>query len=357
VVSLGAAAVRVGVALGFLAVACANDPLPAVRPASSFVATPPASGAEPRASLAPPVAKAAAAPPACGVNDSEAVPLPELAAEQAPSSANLRSWVHVLAGPELHGRKAGTDDARRSARLIADYFAKLDAGGPPGEHCQPFSFRDGLDYNAVLHFPAGGAACKWLIVGAHYDALGPDAKGRVRPGADDNATGVSILLELARSIDEGSVHPRSNLAFVAFGAEETDLSGSSAYVKDPSVPLDRVALMINVDMAGRRPAGAIGFAYQAYGPELRRTTELVKSAGARTRVPLMGVNLGDRSDSSSFAAHAPAVFFSTMVHPDYHRASDTPDRVDFGQVERGFQLVRELVESIDCDGKAVRRTQ
>jgi hypothetical protein len=325
--------VRARLALGFLAVACAKDPLPAVRPASSFVTRPPASGGKPQASLAQPVAKARAAPPTCGVTDSQALPLPELGAEQAPASANLRSWVHALAGPELRGRKAGTDDARRSARLIADYFAQLDGGSLPGEHCLPFSFRDGVDYNAVIHFPAGGEACKWLIVGAHYDALGPDA----------------------RSIEQGTVHPHANLALVAFGAEETDLSGSSAYVKDPSVPLDRVALMINVDMAGRRPAGAIGFAYQAYGPELRRTTELVKSAGTRTRVPLMAVNLGDRSDSSSFAAHTPAVFFSTMVHADYHRPSDTPDRVDFGQVERGFQLVRELVESIDCNGRAAAR--
>jgi len=354
VVPLGTAAVRSGCVAGaVIAIACADGS--AARTKLASVSAPPSPIAEAQPSRPPPRPAEApsAARLACDVRDADAMAIPPLSTGPEPSIENLRRWVHTLAGPELRGRQAGTSDSSRAARLVADYFQSIGAS-TPGErasHCLPFTLSGTREHNAVAHHLAeGGSACKWLIVGAHYDALGLDGEGRIRPGADDNATGVAVLLELARLLRVREEHTRANVALVAFGAEEADLAGSRAYVANPTLPLDRVALMINIDMAGRHPAGAIGFGFQAYGPAIRDTTRRVKRAGARTHVPLIPAELGDRSDSTSFAPHAPTVFFSTMVHPDYHRPTDTPERVDYGQVERALRLVRELVGTFDCDG-------
>jgi hypothetical protein len=278
-----------------------------------------------------------------------------LEALREPSDANLRSWVQTLAGAGLRGREAGTTDALRAASSIADRFSALGIERPDSSgYCRPFSDADLRDHNVVAHLPPRRDACRWVVLGAHYDALGVDRSGRIFPGADDNASGVSLLLEAARLL---AAERRSDVGvvFAAFGGEEKDLSGSRAYVQGPTLSLDRVALMINVDMVGKRPAGHPGIGYQPSGRESERTDRLVKRAAGRAGVGVIPMRLGDRSDSASFAPHVPTVFFSTAVSAEYHQPTDTPDRVDYGQVRRALQIVLELVASVDCEALPVAR--
>jgi hypothetical protein len=274
----------------------------------------------------------------------------ELPALSDRSSDNLRAWVAALAGPELRGREAGTNDALRAARGIAEQFARLGAHAPgEGGYCVEFS-ADGLrDQNVIAHLPPTTDGCRWIVLGAHYDALGVDQAGRVRPGADDNASGIAVMLEVARLVATSARRPRVGLVLAAFGAEEKDMLGSQAYVAHPSVPLDSVALMINVDMAGRRPGGRYpSIGWEASGPERRATAGLVRQASKRAQVGAIPMRLGDRGDSASFAPHVPTLFFSTAVHPDYHQPTDTPERVDYGQVERALRIVLEVVDAVAC---------
>jgi hypothetical protein len=298
----------------------------------------------------PPQAPDAGAQPACSLGVASALPLPELESSQDPSGANLRAWVHLLAGPELRGREAGSADSRRAARLIADHFVSIGAPPPAATgHCQEFSSSGLRDQNVIAHFAPDSASCPWILIGAHYDSLGIDERGLVYPGADDNASGVAVLLELSRLLAKSSKRPRVGVVLAAFGAEEKDLGGSRAYVGAPTVPLDRIALMVNVDMAGRRPRGYAVIGYEAYGRDRVRTVRDLTRAARRARVDVVAMRLGERSDSASFAPHVPTVFLCTAVHADYHQPSDTPDRVDFGQVDRMLRVVLELVETASCE--------
>ena len=296
----------------------------------------------------------ASAPRICAAElAGEPLALPTADASPDISRTNLESWVRLLAGPELKGREAGTNDSKRAARLLADHFLAVGALGPiAGGYCQLFAASGISDQNVVAHVPPVGDAgrCGWVVVGAHYDALGVDSKGRVRPGADDNATGVAVLTEIARLAASRQLGSEVGIVVAAFGAEEKDLLGSEAYVADPTVELSRVTLMINVDMAGRRPANNPGLGYEATGPKRRWAQRLVRAAGKRARVGVISMRLGDRGDGASFSPHVPTVFFSTTVHADYHLPTDTADRVDYAQVERAARTVRELIVSLPCEG-------
>ena len=351
--ALGAESVirRAALALFASLTGCSTPvPEPAESPAMSAPAmSAPAARPEREIMRAPIESQASAASACAQAEDLPAVEKPELEAEAEPSEANLQSWVRTLAGAELRGREAGTRDALRAARSIAERFSAIGVDRPDASgYCRAFSEGSLHDHNVVAHLPPRQSACRWVVLGAHYDALGVDRRGRIYPGADDNASGVSLLLEAARLL-ASERRPDAGVVFIAFGGEEKDLSGSRAYVRDPSLPLDRVALMINVDMVGKRPAGHPGIGYQPYGRESQGTDRLVKLAAGRAKVGVIPMRLGDRSDSASFAPHVPTVFFSTAVSAEYHQPTDTPERVDYGQVRRALELVLELVESVGCD--------
>ncbi len=337
------------IGLGLLSACSTSVPEPAV-------ALPTAAESAPHPTRAPAPVEAAAGVPVCEAAEHlPAVEQPTLESMSDPSENNLRSWVQTLAGPALRGREAGTDDALRAARSIAERFSALGIDRPDrAGYCRPFSDADLRDHNVVAHLPPRRDACRWVVLGAHYDALGVDRRGRIFPGADDNASGVSLLLEAARLL-ASERRPDAGVVFAAFGGEEKDLSGSRAYVQGPTLPLDRVALMINVDMVGKRPAGHPGIGYQPSGRDAGHTDRLVKGAAGRAGVGVIPMRLGDRSDSASFAPRVPTVFFSTAVSAEYHQPTDTPERVDYGQVRRALQIVLELVESVGCGDRAEAR--
>jgi Zn-dependent M28 family amino/carboxypeptidase len=246
--------------------------------------------------------------------------------------------------------------------MIAGELAALGWSGPPGdgEMCQAFELEKVADQNVVAHLsrPGGGdpAEGPFVIVGAHYDAQGVDGAGNVYPGADDNASGVAALLEIARLLRQDLGRAGSDVVLIAFGAEERGVLGARAYVKAPTAPLDRVALMINLDMVGRpffdgSPLRAalgnvdttIGFATSKLGEEEtdRRIRQAARGAGARVMgVPEQVVTVtGSSSDSVIFSEHVPTLFLSTSMHKDYHRPTDTAEKIDYGQLERVVRLV------------------
>jgi hypothetical protein len=265
------------------------------------------------------------------------------------STRNLMTWVELLAGPGLRGREAGTRDAQAAAHVIAEYFQAI-ALLPQGTsgYCTRFG-ADGIrDQNVLAHLlPVNKNACGYVVLGAHYDALGVDNRGHIRPGADDNASGVAVLLEAARLLAVEPL-PDVGVVFASFGAEERGFLGAQAYAMRPTIPLASIRLMVNVDMAGRRPSGYPTIGYQVFGPERQRTTELVRSASKRSGFVVTPARLGARGDHAAFGPTVPAVFFSTMTHADYHSPNDTPRRVEPTQVTSTLRLVLELVRGVGC---------
>jgi len=171
-----------------------------------------------------------------------------------------------------------------------------------------------------------------VVIGAHYDHLGrggegslaPDALGSVHHGADDNASGVAAVLGLARAFVAAGGVPRT-LVFVAFAGEEMGLLGSTHYVRHPARPLDRTVLMVNLDMVGRLRDRTLYVGGVDGGRGLR---ELVSAQAGGLTLALRGDPFGPSDHTAFYSAGRPVLFLFTGAHADYHRPSDTWDKVD-----------------------------
>lgn len=202
--------------------------------------------------------------------------------------------------------------------------------------------------NVVGYLP--GTTSEYIVIGAHYDHLGlgeqyslaPEKVGTAHPGADDNASGTAGLISLARTLS-GGPKLRRGVVFVAFAGEELGLLGSSHYVNHPLLPLDQARFMINMDMIGRVGQGKV--AVGGAGPDSpfrRLLTSLERKHGVRLDLDDSAVY--GSSDHTSFRTKmVPFLFFFSGLHADYHRPSDTWEKVDAKGAARLLNLIAELV--------------
>ena len=176
---------------------------------------------------------------------------------------------------------------------------------------------------------------EWVVVGAHYDHLGlgdehslaPSQIGQIHHGADDNASGTAGVLEFARL---ASMHKRAfkrSILFMTFAGEENGLLGSNYFVNHPTVPLGSIAGMINMDMIGRVNNNHLNVLGVGTSPEFKSwIEEFNKSVGLQLNFSASG---HDGSDHISFdGKHIPILFFFSGLHSDYHRPSDTADKIN-----------------------------
>jgi aminopeptidase YwaD len=190
-----------------------------------------------------------------------------------------------------------------------------------------------------------------LILGAHYDHLGlggegsldPEALGVVHNGADDNASGTSGLIELARILSEGDRRPARSVLFLAFAAEERGLWGSTHYVRNPLLPLDRTVAMLNLDMIGRLEGRTLVVEAVSTAEEW---TDVLEAANQSMAPPLsiaMSQDVPANSDHYAFYGEGlPVLFFNSNTHVDYHRPSDDWDKVDIEGLGQIVDLVTEV---------------
>ncbi len=273
------------------------------------------------------------------------------------SGERLKQHVDYLASPEMEGRGLGSTQLEEAAAYIAGEFADagLVAAGDDGGYLQGFAVEEGEDgqphrvYNVIGYLPGTNPAYadQAVLVTAHYDHLGhgwPDVRqsdvGRIHPGADDNASGVAILIELARNFAAGAP-PERNLAFVAFSAEEAGLLGSRYYVEHPRpAPLEGIVGVINLDSVGRledQPISVLATGSAMEWPFVFRGVTAV------TGIPSENIaGATASSDQQSFIDRGvPGVQIFTGAHLDYHRASDTPDKVNAAGMVKVATFVKE----------------
>ena len=190
-----------------------------------------------------------------------------------------------------------------------------------------------------------------LIIGAHYDHLGlggegsldPEATGEVHNGADDNASGTSGVIELARRLSESDRRPARSILFLAFTAEERGLWGSTHYVRNPLLPIAQTVAMLNLDMIGRLEGRTLVVEGASTAEEW---TDLLRAANQSTSRPLTIATSQDvpaNSDHYSFYGEGlPVLFFNSNTHVDYHRPSDDWDKVDIEGLGQIIDLVTEV---------------
>lgn len=202
----------------------------------------------------------------------------------------------------------------------------------------------------------GPLADETVVIGAHYDHVGRGGANSLTPGsqdihngADDNASGTSVLLEVARRMAAGP-KPARRMVFIAFTAEESGLIGSAHYCKEPVFPLENTIAMLNMDMVGRLSQGKL----TVFGNgTAKHWTSLLESlpAAQALQINLQPEGFGPSDHHSFYTKKIPVLHFFTGTHADYHRPGDDWDKIN----TRGMEQITDLVEAIARD--TVARTE
>jgi hypothetical protein len=178
---------------------------------------------------------------------------------------------------------------------------------------------------------------QYVIIGSHMDHLGAvekaDGKKDIYRGADDNASGVSGVIELARAFATCDPKPRRSIVFIAFGSEEIGVIGSQYYVNHPLFPLDKVQVMINLDMIGRNSSNTITVSSLGSGKEIEEEAPQINENFGGILIKPLPNNVAGGDHTSFYIKKVPVIFFCDMGHLDYHKPTDTADKIssDFGQ--------------------------
>ncbi len=252
--------------------------------------------------------------------------------------------LQALSADELKGRKVGTEENARARAMIIERFEALGVA-PAGDGFEhPFvygTFADpetGADaapaksgVNIIGRIVGTSDTDLSMIMTAHYDHVGV-IDGEIHNGADDNASGVVGLLAAAEFFSKNP--PEHDVIFLAFDAEEDRLGGAIAFVADPYVSLDNVALNVNFDMLSRGDNGILWASGTHHWPAMK---PIMSDLAAQAPVDIkMGFDEGDgREDWTLLSDHAaffragiPHLYFGVEDHPDYHKPTDDFERID-----------------------------
>lgn len=266
--------------------------------------------------------------------------------------ASLVADLEWLTAAPRKGRGSRSAEAREVARWLVGELEQ--AGYTPT--VQDIPSVDGQVNVLAVYGPRDDGAAT-VMISAHYDHLG-EIDGVVYPGADDNASGVAVALAVARELAARRDVP-GRVIFAFFGAEEIGLEGARAYVAAPLVPLAEIRAVLNLDMVGRKffenvvgadaTLGSVGL------PDDVELLDAANASAADAGIELIAVSpalvklVGEdwRSDDWVFReAGVPAAHFSTGLHDDYHKATDTADRLSHPQMLRIARFLRGLVTRI-----------
>jgi len=261
----------------------------------------------------------------------------------------------------MEGRGTGTKGGELARAYVSRRFKEAGLAPLWSSFEQPFELPSkGKGVNLVGYVKGTKYPDRFIVVTAHYDHLGV-RDGQVYNGADDNASGVAVLLQLAAHY-AGAARPEHSLVFAALDAEELGLVGARALVKRLKAEKRDVALDVNLDMVGHSERGELYASGTYHTPALRPALERV-AANAPVKL-LIGHDRPEQghddwtNQSDQYAFHkagVPFVYFGVEDHADYHKPSD-----DFDTLTRDFfvgaaETVLSAVEAFDADLKAVSK--
>ena len=272
----------------------------------------------------------------------------------------------------LEGRQTGTNGEQKAAKYIAERFKNLGLT-PKGTdgYFQAFSFKPKTDphqevkYNVkdgdstitgtnVLGF-IDNKADNTVIIGAHYDHLGYGAEGslfrgekkEIHNGADDNASGVAVLLNLAQKLKAKNTN--NNYLFITFSGEEMGLLGSNYYTKNPTIDNKKANYMINMDMVGRLKADSTLAVYGVGTSPIFKQT--LQAHNNRFKLVQKESGVGPSDHTSFYNSDIPVLHFFTGQHEDYHKPSDDTERLHFNGMQIISNYIFEIITDLDNNGK------
>ena len=282
--------------------------------------------------------------------------------------AELKRDVSFLSSDDLEGRLPGTIGEIKAAEYISMRMEEIGIlpKGTEG-YLQKFNFTQRANPHAASNGdrPVGArnvvgyldnGAENTVVIGAHYDHLGYGSIGSlhtgepaIHNGADDNASGVAMMLSLAKYLKQSELK-NNNYVFIAFSGEEQGLLGSNYFINNPTVPVESINFMVNMDMVGRLQEnntisiGATGTASQwETALEAANQDELIMVYDPSGNGP---------SDYSSFCNKGiPALHFFTGQHSDYHKPSDDEEHINYDGMFTIYSIIERVLMDMDDEGK------
>lgn len=287
---------------------------------------------------------------------------------QAFDSKKILSHIKALADDSLQGRGTGTRGEQLASQYIQSAFKemKLMPRGDDQTYLQSFSFKGGVHGEGepgtasnVIAF-LDNQALTTIIIGAHYDHLGTTGLGssldanpenKIHNGADDNASGVAGVIELAGYFSSNDIKENNNFLFLAFSGEELGLLGSKHFTEHAPVSLDQVNFMINMDMIGRLDPQNKTVFVNGTGTSAVWEPMLKKLQSKPLGIKTDSSGVGPSDHTSFYLKDIPVLHFFTGAHRDYHKPSDDWDKINaYGEAEV-LKLIVNIIENLDTQPK------
>ncbi len=282
--------------------------------------------------------------------------------EQDIHMPQIKADVKFLSSDALEGREVGTQGEIIASEYLAtrfeciglqpigeDYFQHFSVQKRSNPHADPSPDDPTVNGRNVLGLIDNGNE-NTIVLGAHYDHLGWGPEGSlhtgepaIHNGADDNASGVAMILELARKLSAEKLN--YNYVIFAFSGEEKGLWGSNYFTKNPLFDLDKVNYMMNFDMVGRLNEKKMAIYGTGTSPVWLPLLNEKNTYGFQSKMEASGVGPSDHT--SFYLADIPVLQFFTGQHEDYHRPSDDYEKINFDGIESITNYVYSIILAID----------
>lgn len=278
---------------------------------------------------------------------------------------DLKELLYVFASDQMQGRMTGSEGQKMAAEFLTDFYKSQDIPGgmEDGSFLQPIPAsyfkrrKEPKPSENVLAFIRGSEKPdEVIVISAHYDHVGMDQDGNVFNGADDDGSGTVSLLEIAQAFQTAVKNgngPKRSILFLHVTGEEIGLYGSRYYTENPIYPLANTVCNLNSDMVGRidpDKADSPNYIYligsDKLSQELHELSEDVNKQYINLELDYTYNDENDpnrfyyRSDHYNFAKHnIPIIFYFNGVHEDYHKITDTPDKIEYELMAKRAQLI------------------
>ena len=296
----------------------------------------------------------------------------------------IKEDVVFLADDKLEGRQTGTQGEILASEYLIKRFETigLQPKGTEG-FSQSFSFKPKTDPHSEVEFTTNADstitghnvlgfidnnAKTTIVIGAHYDHLGYGGEGSlyrgkekaIHNGADDNASGVAVLLNLASRLkiknDNAKIKDKNNYLFMAFSGEEMGLLGSNYFSKNPTIDAESINYMINMDMVGRLKADSTLAVYgTGTSPMFKQT---LKANNDKFKIVENESGVGPSDHTSFYLIDIPVLHFFTGQHEDYHKPEDDSDKLNYEGMTLISDYIFNIITDLDDNGElAFRKTK
>jgi Zn-dependent M28 family amino/carboxypeptidase len=280
------------------------------------------------------------------------------------TSAELKEALYIYASDEFEGRKTGEPGQKKAIEFIKNHYLSNTIVSPFGnddyyQEIPESFFKPGIkaSENVVAFIKGSEKPDEILIISAHLDHIGIASDGQINNGADDDGSGTVAILEIAeafkKAVDDGN-GPKRSILFLHVTGEELGLYGSRYYTDvDPIYPLKNTIADLNIDMIGRidpkhteNPNYIYLIGSDKLSTELHDISEAVNKTYFNMKFDYTYNDDNDpnrfyyRSDHYNFAKNnIPVIFYFNGTHADYHKPTDTPDKIDYEMLEKRARLI------------------